>query len=74
MKYVVALVLVAFLLRLVVGAVRGRVKVDPCCAPADPRRDARMRAAFADPPVRDAGQGRGSGRHDDPRQAPPPRA
>ena len=48
MKYVVAIVVLAFLLRFVVGAVRGRVRVQNCCAPADPRRDARMRAAEHD--------------------------
>jgi hypothetical protein len=33
---------------LLVGAVTGRVKATSCCGIADPRRDARMRDAFAD--------------------------
>lgn len=43
-------IVVAFLVLLVVGGITGRVKLKSCCAVADPRRDARMRAAFADDP------------------------
>lgn len=38
------LVLVAFTM----ARVQGRRHTAACCAPADPRRDLRMRAAFAD--------------------------
>lgn len=48
--FVVALgvVLFAFALLLLAGAVTGRVKAKSCCAVADPKRDLRMRAAFVD--------------------------
>ena len=44
-----AVVVALFLVLLLAGAVTGRVKVRSCCAVADPRADARMRAAFEDP-------------------------
>lgn len=58
MVQVLGAIVVAFLVFLVVGGITGRVKIKSCCAVADPRRDARMRAAFADDPdvtVRGAG-------------------
>ena len=45
MRYLIAAPIVLAVVGLAVGAVRGRVRVRPCCA-ADPRRDYRMRAAF----------------------------
>lgn len=55
MTYLVAAVVVLFLVVLVLGAVTGRVRTTSCCVPSDPRRDLRMRAAFEDDEV--AGQG-----------------
>lgn len=48
MEYVVGGVVVAFLLLLVFGALTGRLRMQSCCAPVDPTRDLRMRAAFED--------------------------
>lgn len=48
MVYVLGSLAALFLVWVVVGAVTGRVEVRSCCAVADPRRDARMRAAFED--------------------------
>ena len=45
MQYVLAAFVVAPVAALVVGALRGRVRVRQCC-PADPARDARMACAF----------------------------
>jgi hypothetical protein len=44
----VGVIVSVFTVLLLVGAVTGRVKVTSCCGIADPRRDARMRDAFAD--------------------------
>lgn len=33
---------------MVVGVIRGRVRLKSCCSVADPRQDLRMRAAFDD--------------------------
>ena len=49
MRWIILVLMVLFLLRLVIGAVRGRVRIRPCC-PADPKDDLRMRAAFRDEP------------------------
>lgn len=53
MIYLLGGVVVLFILVCVVGAVTGRVELRSCCTVADPRRDARMRAAFEDdsPPM-----------------------
>ena len=48
MAFVFGVPVLLFLMAVVVGALTGRVKVSSCCAVADPRRDLRMRAAFAD--------------------------
>lgn len=48
MVYVLGSLAALFLVLAVVGALTGRVGVRSCCAVADPRRDARMRAAFED--------------------------
>ncbi len=48
MVQVLGVVVVVFSLLLVVGAITGRITIQSCCAPADPRRDARMAAAFED--------------------------
>lgn len=45
--YVIAALAVLPFLIPIVGAVRGRVRVRPCC-PADPVNDTRMRAAFTE--------------------------
>ena len=46
---VVIVALVALpVLALAVAALTGRVRLQSCCAPADPRRDLRMRGAFED--------------------------
>lgn len=46
MQYLLAALVIAPVVVLVVGAVRGRVRVQPCCT--DPAMDGRMAAAFAD--------------------------
>lgn len=46
MVIALAVVVILFLAALVVGGITGRVRLTGCCAVADPRRDARMRAAF----------------------------
>jgi len=43
-QYVIGSVLALATVALVVGAITGRVKVQSCCAPADPACDRRMRA------------------------------
>jgi hypothetical protein len=43
MQYIIGSVLALATLALAVGAITGRVKVQSCCAPADPARDLRMR-------------------------------
>ena len=48
MQYLLGSVIVLFLVLLVAGAIRGSISVRSCCTIADPRRDARMRDAFAD--------------------------
>ncbi len=48
MAWLFTIPVVAFVVFLVVGAITGRVKVQSCCAVADPRCDARMREAFVD--------------------------
>ena len=46
MLYVLAAFAVLALLALAVAGLTGRLRATSCCAPADPRRDARMRGAF----------------------------
>lgn len=46
--YVIAALVVVFLAGLILAAVTGRVQVRSCCAIADPAKDLRIRAAFAD--------------------------
>lgn len=46
MVYVLSAVVSAVPLLLAVGVLTGRVKVNGCCALADPRCDLRMRDAF----------------------------
>jgi len=48
MPYVVAALAVLTLVALGVAGLTGRFRAASCCAPADPRRDARMRGAFED--------------------------
>ena len=48
LSYLIAAVVLAPVLALVVGAVMGRVRVQSCCAPADPAKDLRMRDGFTD--------------------------
>lgn len=48
MEYVLSGLVVAFLVALVIGALRGSVNVRSCCSIADPRRDARMRDAYSE--------------------------
>lgn len=48
MVYLLGGVVALFLVSLIVGALTGRVEVRSCCTVADPRSDARMRAAFED--------------------------
>ncbi|HET9655827.1 MAG TPA: hypothetical protein VFP72_10770 [Kineosporiaceae bacterium] len=57
MKFLFGLLVVLFMLRLVIGAVRGRIRVRSCC-PADPRQDLRMRGAYP-PADRPGPEGRG---------------
>ena len=49
MQFLLAALVIAPVVVLVVGAVRGRVRVQPCCT--DPALDGRMAAAFADDDV-----------------------
>ncbi|WP_344305281.1 hypothetical protein [Nocardioides bigeumensis] len=46
MQYVIAVLVVLPVVALVAGSLLGRVTLQSCCAPADPRTDLRMRAAF----------------------------
>ena len=50
MVYLLGSVVALFVVMLVVGAMTGPVDLRSCCTVADPRRDARMRAAFEDDP------------------------
>jgi len=50
MVYLLGMMAALFLVLVVVGALTGRIQVRSCCTVADPRRDARMRAAFEDDP------------------------
>jgi hypothetical protein len=57
MVIVLGVIVAMFTVLLAIGAVTGRVKVTSCCSIADPRRDARMRDAFADPVATHGPQG-----------------
>jgi hypothetical protein len=48
MELVIVGVALALPARLLFGVVTGRVRLSSCCGAADPRRDLRMRDAFAD--------------------------
>jgi hypothetical protein len=48
MEYVVGVAAVVFLALVVYGGLTGRIRGRGCCSIPDPRRDARMRAAFED--------------------------
>lgn len=48
MVYVLGALVIAFLVLLLVSAVRGRTNVSTCCN-VPPERDLRMRDAFAEP-------------------------
>lgn len=48
MAYAIGMIAALFLIVLVVGAATGRVQLNSCCTAADPRRDLRMRGAYAD--------------------------
>jgi hypothetical protein len=48
--YIVAGVVVLFLVVIVAAAATGRARVQSCCGVADPAKDLRMRAAFIDDP------------------------
>lgn len=48
MQFVLAFVVLAFIVAITTLAVTGRLKVRSCCAVADPSRDLRMRGAFDD--------------------------
>lgn len=50
MVYMVGGLAALFLFLFVLAAVTGRADARSCCTVADPRRDARMRAAFEDDP------------------------
>ena len=45
-RYLLAALVVLPVLVLVIGAATGRVKARPCCAPADPAKDLRMRGTL----------------------------
>lgn len=53
MAYALGVLAVAFLVVLLAAFATGRVRMSSCCSlsAADPRRDIRMAAAFADAPV-----------------------
>jgi hypothetical protein len=48
MELVFGLAAAAFLAVVIYGGLTGRIKGQGCCSIPDPRRDARMRAAFDD--------------------------
>lgn len=48
MAYVFAIPVLLVLYALAYGALTGRVRLSACCSVADPSKDLRMRAAFAD--------------------------
>ena len=50
-QYVIAVLVVLPVVALVAGSLLGRVTLQSCCAPADPRTDLRMRAAFDEDPA-----------------------
>lgn len=54
MIYLFAIPVLLFLIALVYGALRGRIRASPCCSAADPSKDLRMRGAFPDAPESDA--------------------
>lgn len=48
MQFVLAFVVLAFIVAITTLGLTGRLKVGSCCAVADPSRDLRMRGAFED--------------------------
>jgi hypothetical protein len=49
MTYLLGIPIVLFLGALIYGGITGRIRMSSsCCAPADPRKDLRMRSAFPD--------------------------
>ncbi len=50
-QYVIAVLVMLPVVALMAGALLGRVRLQSCCAPADPRTDLRMRAAFDEDPA-----------------------
>lgn len=59
MAWMFAVPVIVFLVALMVGGLTRRVRLRSCCGVADPRRDLRMRDAFADdcePAPRHAGR------------------
>lgn len=48
MTYLLAALVLLPVIVLVAAVLTGRARVQPCCAPSDPAKDARMRAAFQD--------------------------
>ena len=48
LSYLIAAVVLLPVLALVVGALMGRVRIQSCCAPADPAKDLRMRDALTE--------------------------
>ncbi len=46
MQIVLAVIVIVGMSLLVVGSIRGKVRLKSCCSVADPRQDLRMRAAF----------------------------
>lgn len=42
MKYVIGSLVAIFSTALILGMITGRIKVESCCAPSDPKRDLRM--------------------------------
>ena len=48
MTYVLAALVLLPVIALVVAALTGRARVESCCAPSDPAKDVRMRAALQD--------------------------
>ncbi len=52
MRYLFLAAVVLYLAILTVGALTGRLRMkNGCCAPADPRKDLRMRSAYPPPPA-----------------------
>lgn len=66
MTYLLGIPIVLCLGALIYGGLTGRIRMSSsCCAPADPRRDLRMRSAFPDADPAAGGTPPAEARHQD---------